>query len=250
MNFDSRIYSNKFKLNDTDNIIIDYVKENSKEIVNMSIHQLSKDLFLSPNTIMRFCKKIGYSGFAEMKFSLNKTQDESKTIVNKVLERLPSSVIRTIDIIDEEVLIHFVNKIVKANKILFVGVGDSSFQCELIGRSLKFVGINTEFYGHIHDMEYVASKLTPEDLVIFISGRGANERLLKIAKGLNKKGVPALAITKYGTNPLSELCDEQLCYWSEEKNYNDYMIVDRVGLSMLLQMIIEDVCKEICVKIN
>lgn len=247
MSFDSRVYIKEFMLNDTDDLIVEYVKKNSKEIVNMSIHQLSKDLYISPNSIMRFCKKLGYSGFAELKFSLSKNQDEMQTTTNKVLERLPVSVIKTIDIMDDVVLSSFVDKILKAKKILLVGVGDSSFNCELLGRSLRFIGLNTEYYRHIHDMEYMATKLSKDDLTLFISGRGANERLLRLAQSLKDKNLKTLAITKYGDNPLSKICDEQLCFWSNEKSYNDYMVVDRVGLSMLLQMIIEDVCKKLCV---
>lgn len=240
MTFESRLYSKEFLLNDTDNLIIDYIKKHLKQISNMSIHEISRELYISPNSIMRFSKKIGYSGFSELKFSLSKTE-ETQTSTNKVLENVPKSIIKTIDFIDHEVKKYFVDEILKARKILFVGVGDSAFPCESIGRSLRFLGLNTEYYYHVHDTEYVASKYTEKDLVIFISGRGANERLVKMASLLKRNNIKRLAITKYGDNPLAELCERQLCYWSNEKMFDDYMIVDRSGLGMLIQMLIDDI---------
>lgn len=247
MTFEERVYRKEFMLNDTDDIIIDYIRKNEDKIVNVSIHTVSSDLFLSPNSIMRLCKKLGYSGFSELKFSLNKPVEGINTTTNVILEQVPESILRTLDIIDNDIKEAFVQNVLKAEKILFVGVGESTFYCESMGRSLRFIGINTEYYQHIHDMDFISGKLTSKDLVIFVSARGQNDRILKIARHCDEKKINTVAITKYGKNPLADLCDYQLCYWSNEKNYQDYTIVDRSGLAMLCQILVEDVYKKVCV---
>lgn len=48
--------------------ILRFIDNNKKEILKMSIQDLSKAVFFSTTSIMRLCKKIGFSGFSELKF--------------------------------------------------------------------------------------------------------------------------------------------------------------------------------------
>lgn len=72
MDFEKRVYEKEFNLNDTDDSIIEYIKSRRADIQNLSIQNIAKELFISPNAIMRTAKKLGYSGFSELKFSLQK----------------------------------------------------------------------------------------------------------------------------------------------------------------------------------
>ena len=50
--------------------ILKYVYEHGDAIVDMNIREFSAQVSYSSATILRFCRKLGYSGFAEFKYQL------------------------------------------------------------------------------------------------------------------------------------------------------------------------------------
>ena len=63
-------------LNDTEKKIVDYILQNFDHLG--TIKNISEDLFISPNTIIRLCKKLGYKGFSELKYTISQNQPEKK----------------------------------------------------------------------------------------------------------------------------------------------------------------------------
>ena len=70
MNFEQRVYDIEFKLNDTDDSVIEYIRNNRSNINKISIQKIANELYISPNAIMRLARKLGYSGFSELKYAL------------------------------------------------------------------------------------------------------------------------------------------------------------------------------------
>lgn len=81
MKFEERVLQQEFTLNDTDDAIVDYIRKNRNRLDKLSIQKVAEELYLVPNAIMRLCKKLGYKGFAEMKF-LIKSEDNVTTNIS------------------------------------------------------------------------------------------------------------------------------------------------------------------------
>ncbi|WP_317856089.1 MurR/RpiR family transcriptional regulator [Chakrabartyella piscis] len=241
MTFEKRVYEKEFNLNDTDDSIIDYIREHKANIHDISIHKIAEALFISPNAIMRTAKKLGYSGFAELKFSLQKenSPNQIETVEHRVLEKIPSNIIKTLDVIDEEAIGRMVAKMHTVDRILFAGVGDSVPFCEIFYKYLKVVGKKTEFYHQAHDLEYTAKQYTKNDLIFFISASGQTPRIVDMAKKAKSAHIPCFCITHFGENPLSQLCAEQVCFWGENRVIDNYDITDKSGLILLIRMMAE-----------
>ena len=58
-------------------LILEYFIAHEKSLPYMSLNDICKDLFISNATIVRFCQKIGFNGFNELKYSLRKSSRES-----------------------------------------------------------------------------------------------------------------------------------------------------------------------------
>ena len=71
MNFEERVLLNELRLTDTDDQVVDYIREDYSRFVNQSVQKVAEDLFTVPNTIVRLSKKLGYKGFSDLKFSKN-----------------------------------------------------------------------------------------------------------------------------------------------------------------------------------
>ncbi len=248
VDFEQRVYEKEFVLNDTDDSIIEYIKKHRSDINKLSIHKIASDLYISPNAIMRLAKKIGYSGFSELKFALQgETQPvEYQTITSQVFDRIPNNIVRTLDVSDENIMRDMVKAMNEARKILFVGVGDSVYFCELFGRYLRCLGKTVEYYHQIHDAEYMARQYSEGDMVVVISASGRTERLITLAKQVKKQGVTVFCMTHYGNNPLSTVCDAQVSFYGEKRIVNNYNVTDYIGLMMIIRLICEDFWKDYC----
>ena len=65
--------------------VLQYIDNNSSEVLKMSIHELSEKVFFSTATILRLCKKLNFSGYAELKFALkNSTSSQDLVMDNPV----------------------------------------------------------------------------------------------------------------------------------------------------------------------
>ncbi|XOS93558.1 MurR/RpiR family transcriptional regulator [Brevibacillus laterosporus] len=80
MLFEEQIKKYEYKLNDTDEQIIEYILKNKEEAVNLSIQNLAAKHFTVPNTITRLSKKLGYEGYSQMKISLKEEINQKKNL--------------------------------------------------------------------------------------------------------------------------------------------------------------------------
>ncbi len=241
MTFEKRVYEHEFKLNDTDSMIVDYIMKNRENIHSLSIHIIAKELFISPNAIMRMAKKLGYSGFSELKYALQSFQqpDTDQTMESRILAALPQNIMKSLDILDDNAMKELIRLMNESNKIIFSGIGDSVYFCELFGRYLRCFEKRVEFYQQIHDIEYAIHSSNGNFLLITISASGNPDRLVELINIAKNKGASTFCITHYGNNPVSLASDGQLCFWGEKRVVNGYAVTDRSGLMMVVRLVCE-----------
>lgn len=67
MQFQERIQKYEYKLNDTDDQIIEYIINHKQEITNISIQTLASRLYTVPNTIYAYPKNLAMMAFPTWK---------------------------------------------------------------------------------------------------------------------------------------------------------------------------------------
>ena len=60
--------------------ILRYVLENSSDVESMSIQQLAENISYSTSTILRFCRKLGFKGYPELKFFIRNQTKMSSSV--------------------------------------------------------------------------------------------------------------------------------------------------------------------------
>lgn len=243
MEFQQRILSHEFQLNDTDDLIIEFIKEHKRDILKLSIQKIAEELYLAPNSVMRLSKKLGYSGFSELKYALHneeKPEDKEKLPVHQLMERLPKNIIKTLDTIEEDILKKASAMLKEADCCILAGVGDSYSYCEMMKNNLRCFDKNVNCSVHIHDMFYSVEHGRREDVLVVISARGENKRLLNLTKKAKEKGMKTISITHFDKNMLAAITDVQLYFWGEQRIVNGYNVTDRCGLTVLLRLLSEE----------
>ena len=72
------VYNSGNKLNDSEKQIIQFVLNNPKDCSKLSLAKLAKKLYVSESAIFRLCKKLGLSGYSELKFDLVELAESRK----------------------------------------------------------------------------------------------------------------------------------------------------------------------------
>ena len=119
MKFEDLIKENKEKFTQTDLAIIDFIVNNKDKKLDLSINELAKKCLTSRTSILRFSKKLGFDGYSEFKYFINKKEEVEK--IEKTYQ-------------EDEKLDYLFEKIKNSNNIFIYGNGEYE---EIIKNSMK-----------------------------------------------------------------------------------------------------------------
>ena len=97
-------------LNESENQMLRYIYRHGKEICDMNVSEFAKISSCAPSSVVRFCKKIGYSGFAELKYALksgiennNQTEKITQTLsCQNILSDISTNIRGTANLLESE----------------------------------------------------------------------------------------------------------------------------------------------------
>lgn len=211
MNFENRIQKFDSLLTDIDRKIMKYLLENKDTILNKTIVDLSSAIHVSPASITRFCKKIDFNSFQEMKFSLGGQTPDSRNpdgtfdIIYNYYQTIIKS---TQQFISEEQTSRIVSQILNSKKVVFCGIGNSGLLADEFNSRIERMGINSNSITDTHAMLMKTSLLGKNDLLICFSNTGKTKSIIDSAKLAQKNHVPTIAVTNYDDTILTRFANE------------------------------------------
>ena len=233
MDIRDRAHKYEYKLNDTDDQIIDYLVKNMEFVITVSIQALAKELYTVPNTITRLSKKLGYDGFSHLKNSLKEELRTDRTQGDSV----QNNISRTLKLVDNEIIEKIVQRLCHSQRIYIYGVGDTLPFCEILSTHIKIGGMSTEHFLHRHDAIYAINHAKPQDLVILISVSGETKGILEVMKLAKEKGVSVVSITHFSKNSLERQANYRLFFYSPKKKLENYNVSDKTPIMLIIQLL-------------
>lgn len=231
--------------------IYEFIEENRKEIIHMSIDEAAEACQVSKAAIVRFAQKLGYKGYQAMKISIAQEtinpehqiysglskDDNLSNIADKIVESHVQSLRATSEILDRNEIERAVDLIEKSEHLLFFGVGGSG-SIALDGQH-KFIKI-----GHLalaftdNNLQAMSSSvLTERDVVIAISHSGASNGILSVLDVARQAGAKTIAITNYGKSPITKKADIVLYTSSSETAFNSDALSSRIAELSIIDML-------------
>jgi len=211
MNFENRIQKYDSLLTENDRKITKYLLTNKENVRDKTIIDLSEEIQVSPASITRFCKKIDFATFQQMKYSLigstteNKKSDQTFETVYNYYQTIIKS---TQQFISEEQTTTIVDFILKANKVLFCGIGNSGLVANEFNSRIYRMGIASESVTDAHDMLMKSSLLEDNDLLVCFSNSGKTKSIIDSARLAKANDVTIIVVTNFEQTTLAELADE------------------------------------------
>lgn len=229
-------------LNKSEFEVLSFITNNISKISKMTISELAKETYVSTTTIIRLCKKLGYSGFSELKYELKKIKRErSRSSIHNYsqsIEKYLIDVEKTCELVKEDTI----NKIIELiceKKIHFFAKGLSSIACEYITNQFLLINLLAINYTSTHIAYLSAEKMDENDMVFIMSLSGETAQSLKFAKMAKARGASIISITCMGINSLSKLADINLYVYAEEDEKVEFDNKSRASALILFQIILD-----------
>lgn len=238
-----RIYAAREIATKTEMKIIDGILEISpNEIIYLSISDLASRLKVADATLVRFCKKLGYSGFQEFKLHLSQEcavlqHNEADSTVKRIALQMVDAINETSRSIKYDECLKIARLMISSRKVCAFGVGNSSITAMEITNVLARLGLTVTYTPDCHLQAMITSNLTPDDTVILISVSGSTKDIIDVAEIAKRNGVNTVVITCYDRSPLAKYADHILFSTRREAAYEGGSVSTIVSISYIINVL-------------
>lgn len=239
-----RIKSNYNTFNGTEKKIADYIMDNPRQLINSTISQVADNLGLADATIFRFCKKINFKGFQDLKITLAteftdgiesyasyqiNLDDDEESIIDKVFKANITAINDTLVSLDPKNIELATDAILEADQIVFIGNGGSGIIAMDGQHKFLRTGLRVSAYTDHHMQLMAVSQLTDKDLIIAISHTGSNLNIMNVLEVSKENNTRTIGITSFAKSPISEMVDIPLNAVSQETSYQFEAFASRIA---------------------
>lgn len=238
--------------------IAQYILNHKNLVISSSAQKVADATNTSAAALVRFAKRIGYSGYTQLKLELAKAPDEQndsfdsiildndnlEVLVKKVQYRNNETFSNTYKLLNLKDLEKTIRWMRSANKIFLFGIGASSIVCEDLYQ--KLIRINHEVY-YFYDMHLGISALShasEDDIVISVSYSGETNEIIKTQKIAKEQGIKTAAITQSGRTSLDKYSDIVFKVPKEEAELRLGSISSRFSMLILTDLLYLGIAQE------
>ena len=243
MSVRNQIFTAYDSLFDAEKKVADYLMNHPEQAIEMSVSELAKESEASQATIVRFCKKIGCSGFHQLKIKMAREmmEEEEHIISNEVnVEQIKPSLrnilaskieelTETLNNIEEDTMRAIIDHIVNAGTVEFAAMGNT-IPVALDGSyKLNQLGIPAVSSTIWETQQAFAFTLKEGDVLIAISASGASKHHLTMAEGAHKNKAVVVTITNQPHSPLAEASDYVIITATRENIFHEQTSFTRMA---------------------
>lgn len=238
--------------------VADFIRRDPGRIVQMTVGELSSSSGVAASGIIRFCRRLGYRGFPQLKISLagGEPQGEDMILpavspddtVDSVFDKVFQSSIRTLkdtlDLLDRETLQEAVRMLHGAGRIEFYGVGTSATIAMDAYYRLMRIGYPAYFAADSQIMRVSSAGLSPGDAAVGISHSGKSRETRDALRSARSRGAAAIALTSFRDSPITREADITICVYSDESRYP----IEAVSARIAHIAVLDAVCVSLALK--
>lgn len=237
------------KMGGAEKRVADWLIKNPGKIISLSISELAEECKCGEATLVRFARRLGFSGYQELKISFAREEGSTKIadgiskedscieIFEKVSNDIYCSLEMTKKSLDTESLETAAKMIMNANKIVIYGLGNSSAVALDFQHKLMRLGYNAIAFSDNHMQSISASHLTKKDVVIGISHSGSSKDIVDALKIAKENGAFSISITNNGKSPIVKQSDVALYTASNETKYSILGLNSRIAQLAIINAI-------------
>ncbi len=204
--------------------VANFIIDNPKLIALYPAKEIGRLTETSETTVIRCSTALGYSGYAALQEDIRKAlllpdgedpfqaftkeiETENNTIT-KVMEQDIEYIKQTYEKIDEALFSVAVQEIVRAKKIVVVGLRTSHAPANWLAYTLNIIkGETILFKGDIDDANYLLTEINEDWLIIALSFQRYVKQTVSFVKAAKEKGAKVIAVTDNELSPVGVMAD-------------------------------------------
>ncbi len=216
--------------------VASYIMEEKTAILNLSVQELSKRTATSPATIIRFCNTIGFRGYTELKFYIERSilsmsgennhinkKDSINVIKQKLFNGHKSIIDDTFMVLNDAELEKAIDALSRAKKIQIYGEGSSGSIAGTAFNLFTNLGLNCNVHTDAFAQVATAANLSKNDVALGIAHSGRIINTIDALKVAKKSGSTTICITGYVDSPITDVSDIVLyCSAASSSNLSDW----------------------------
>lgn len=187
----------------SEKIIYEWIKKNPSTVVKDSIESLAEEISTSKAAIIRFSKKIGYSGFAEFKFELSRyiisgireNKNENMDISRSITSLYAGYIKQINDFIDLKNIKTIAKTLSNARRVKILGKNRTGLSALQFRYRLTKIGFDAEAITDGILMNQMQESLTKGDVVLIFTTRAEDLQYYELIKNISKNGVTTIVVT-------------------------------------------------------
>ena len=226
-------------LSDGHRAIAQWLVEHRNEARSVTTKQIARATFTSPAAVVRLAQRLGYEGFDELRAQLAQESDylnqhfrgidanqplaqgdSMLTVAAKVSALARETASDTLSLMDEDTLCRAVELMERARAIHLAAVSFPLLYVQDFQLKMRRIGKPTMAVTLPGEQLFAEQLASPDDCALVVSYSGTTPATLDLARMYHRRGVPLVAVTSLGSNPLREVADVTLSLTTRERLYS------------------------------
>ncbi|MDX1390943.1 MAG: MurR/RpiR family transcriptional regulator [Rheinheimera sp.] len=215
--------------------LADFILDNAHLLRDYSSQQLADAVGTSQSSVVKFCQKLGYKGYPDLKLAVSEAvitastlqrdlpeppaaQNDIQTLVEQLQFSLHSHLRGIMEINPQQCLQQALTYLAQADKVLLAGFGTAG----IVAHDMQYRLLQTGKLALLHSDPalslQLASTLTAQSVILLMCESGQNADILKLARYAKQQHIPLISLTSYKTNALSVAANVALYVLSGDEN--------------------------------
>ncbi len=230
--------------------IAEYILNNTTKTLDLSISELAKECGCGDATIVRFSKRLGVSGYHELRLRLAgeltssshiaaniEKGDSCFDIFKKRIVDISASLHNTESVLDAKKLEAAARTIMNSKRIVVFGLGNSAAIAQDATHKFLRLGLVAQCCTDNHMQAIIASHLKRDSVAIGISHSGRSEDIIEALRLCKIWNATTICITNYDNSPITSVSDISLFTKSEETEHSVLAMSSRIAQLAILDSI-------------
>lgn len=229
-----------------------YIAEHAEEVIRMSITEVAEQTDASEGSIVGLCRRLGVSGFQELKILLSRDLVEPMRMIHEDLR--PSDTVadvaehvfaahiaslqETQKLLAQKTLSRAVEILRASRRVEVYGIGSAAPIAQDLGYRLLQLGHDAKAVTDSHIQAVSAAMADSGTAVVTVSHSGSTQETVMATELAKKAGARTIGITRMGKSPLARHCDVVLHTIANETRYRPEAMSSRVAQLAIIDTLV------------
>ncbi len=225
-----------------------YINGHKKEVIDMSIQDLSKSVFVSTATIIRLCKKLDFEGYSNLKYFIKQKlseegeSDNSQSVepsLKEIINEELSDIVKTASALNEDMVKEIVGLMKQDYRMHFFAKGLTNTVFDYAVKHLLSLSKYAVKYDDTHISYAQANRMNQHDLVFLASLSGETEQVIRVAQIAKSRNAKVITFTASLASTLSKIGDYNILLVNNAKSSLEVDTKSRCQLMFILNILVK-----------